>query len=131
MNGPKTPDLNGYLAAVVVSILVMPAIYLTVLALGDGELAFLVLYPFGLVYAAIVGVPMALVGLPVVHLVARRLESQADQVVVAGVVGFALAFVLASIVDGSDSGAIFGLVTGASTMIGRASVIGLVERRHR
>lgn len=80
-------------------------------------------------YTAMCSIPFAIVGIPLVHLLARRVESQGGQVVITGgvtvaVVGAGVGF----LTDSSDLGFSIGAATALATMAGRAAVIPLVRR---
>jgi hypothetical protein len=83
-------------------------------------------------YTTMCSIPFALVGIPLVHLIGRRVESQGGQVVITGgvtvlVVGVGVGLLTSS----SDAGVWVGAGTALATMAGRAAVIPLVRRQAR
>ncbi|WP_322937320.1 hypothetical protein [Nocardioides bizhenqiangii] len=96
------------------------------------------LWCYYFVFAAVVALPLALVGVPVIHLVCRHHASQVVHVVVTGLVSFALVFVVLGLMLAAGGGrdllpffTAAAAVVAAATMVGRASVIPLVRRRQR
>jgi hypothetical protein len=81
------------------------------------------------IYTTMCSIPFAIVGIPLVHLLARRVESQGGQVVITGGVTIAVVCAGVALVTGSfDLGFWIGAGTALATMAGRAAVIPLVRR---
>ncbi|MEZ0577507.1 hypothetical protein [Nocardioides sp. MH1] len=127
----RTPGIDGYLLAYVVSVACF-ALLPVALAVLTGpvhvEELFGILVVMA-VYTTVCSAPFALVAIPVVHLLSKRCETQAGQVVATGavtviVVGSTLAVLTGSAVVGLG----VGVLTACTTMTGRAAVIPLVRR---
>jgi hypothetical protein len=127
--GVGSPGIVGYLLADLVAVaavaLVLPAVSDFSGGIG-GYLSGVVLVG---IFASLYSIPLAAVGIPIVHFCCLRVRSQWVHVMAAGLVGFAAAVVPVALLGG-DLDMLPGLVLGAATAIGRAAVIPLaLERR--
>lgn len=122
MSSPYTPGPGGYALGVLVSWLA----FLAPLMIAFG--------PYVLVAAVVVvvvGTPIGLIGVVVTHLACREAPHQGAHVLVAGLSGFTIVFVLGVVFEGDDSGPLL-LVSawvGLAGAIGRAAVIPSVRMR--
>jgi hypothetical protein len=82
------------------------------------------------VFAFIYSVPLAAVGIPIVHVSCLRVRSQAVHVLAAGLVGVAAAMVPLALTGGGLD-IVPGLYLGAATAIGRAVVIPMARSRRQ
>lgn len=137
---PNTPGFGGYVVMFLVSLLVAPTAFVVggvLLSGGDDGLGILAIWPIVAIYQLIFAIPLAAVGLPVIHLLCRRARAQWVHVLVAGLVPGAL--LVAFLVVGPGIGsldseglgllAMIGVPAGIGSAAGRAGVIGLVRRR--
>ena len=131
-HGVGSPGIGGYVLADLASV----AALAVMLPLEDVTSGGLGGYLAGVVFVGLFGffysIPLALVGIPIVHFSTLRVRNQAVHVLAAGLVGF-LASVVSAVVFGGlanigDSWG-FGLLLGCATAIGRAAVIPLARRR--
>jgi hypothetical protein len=127
--GVGSPGIGGYVladvAAVAALAVLLPSVDATVADLGD-YLAGVALVGF---YAFFYSIPLALVGIPIVHFCCLRVRNQAVHVLAAGLVGTAMITLPVLVLSGELSGA--GLYLGAATAIGRAAVIPLALARRQ
>jgi hypothetical protein len=125
MSGPNTPGVGGYALGIMVSWLVV--LVSSVFLLGP--------YVFYLaVPMAVVGIPLFVLGSVLTHFACRETSSQAAHVLVAGLSGFTLAFLLTTGAAADGLGSLLRLLAfpawvGMAAAIGRASVICLVPER--
>ena len=122
--GVGSPGIGGYvladLAAVATLALALPAFSDPSGGVG-GYLGLMVLVAFfGLFYS----IPLAVVGIPIVHFCCLRVRSQAVHVLAAGLVGVAVGTVPFALTGGGVD-LVPGLVLGLTTAVGRAAVIPL------
>lgn len=141
------PTTVLYVLAVAASVVTLATGIAVVMVAGatlsgarDGVLAaFVIIWVAALVYGSVIALPLACVGVPIIHRLCRDVESQSTQVAITGLVSLGLVLGIVGAVgtmDGSGGGAwvvgfLVGLPVAASTMVGRASVIPLVRRRQR
>lgn len=124
-----TPGGVGYLLAVLVSVVATAlVISVEILVVGGPLAAILALVESGIL-ATVFAVPIAPLGVLLVHLACRRMEEQWVHVLAAGLAGVLTGAAFSALVDvGSplvDSWPLT-LTLGLATATGRASVIGLV-----
>jgi hypothetical protein len=139
MSGPQwTPGVAGYLLSVAVSVLITALVTALEILVVGGPIQASAAFVECLVLAGLLSVPIAPVGVLLVHLACRRVEAQWVHVLAAGLAGLLSGLAFSALVDvgGSDVLAIWPLTLalGFATAVGRASVIGRVPgvraRRH-
>lgn len=138
MNGPHTPGILGYLLALIVSWLVF-AVFVVVpgaAATGDplNALGALIVYvPIVMIAGAIYGLPIAVAGVIVVHLLCFQARDQWIHVLAAGLIGIALAAVQFHWFLNGPPGwsTVMALVVGLAAAVGRLAVLPLVTSRRR
>ncbi|KAA1415422.1 hypothetical protein F0U44_20735 [Nocardioides humilatus] len=127
-----TPGIDGYLLAYLISVgcVVLFVVAVEVAFEPDNAVYAPAMVVVMSAYAGVLSLPFALVGIPLVHVVASPCRTQTAQVLLTGVVTVVLvslgsAWILGSLLGG----AIVGVPTACATMIGRAAVIPLVTHR--
>lgn len=129
---PHDPGLLGYAAAVVIAY-AANGVLVGLRVAADDPVAGLGLatvgLPFTMMYEATYGLPFALVGVALLHLICQHLPEQWVHVTVAGMLGAATgAFLSGTILEGHLVGWNAAQVA-LATAVGRAAVIPLVVRR--
>jgi hypothetical protein len=128
--GDGSPGVLGYvladLKAVGALALVMPLFS----GFSDGFLAYPIEFVVVGFFAFLYSIPLAAVGIPVVHFSCLRVRSQAVHVLAAGLVGVA-AGVVPIVALGGGLDLVPGLFLGAATAVGRAVVIPMALARRK
>lgn len=125
--GVGSPGVGGYVLANFASVaalaVLLPSVDATMADFGD----YLTGVAIVAVYAFFFSIPLALIGIPIVHFCCLRVRNQAVHVLAAGVVGVAVITLPVLVLSGELEGA--GLYLGVATAIGRAAVIPLALAR--
>ncbi|MCL2542564.1 MAG: hypothetical protein FWE71_08920 [Nocardioidaceae bacterium] len=147
-HGVNTPGIGGYLLMTVVALVVSPLVLGSFFGIAGAESTDSVGTVIGTtlwmivvvaIFQLVIAVPLALVSLPVVHLLCRRVRAQWVHVVVFGIVPLLAFMVWVGIEAGRDGwtwngageAAFIGGVAAIGAMAGRAVMIPLVHRRRR
>lgn len=134
----NTPGPAGYLLALLISIPAMPALAVVygwiwaavddTTAAGEPAIDLIVMWPYASLVVSFVAVPLALVGIPLVHLLSARTRPQVVHVVMTGAVTFAEVCLLFG-GPGDELARTLAVFAAAATMVGRAAVIPMVLAR--
>jgi len=136
LRGAGAPGLGGYVLAVLASAVCLGLVLgvaeviaeSETLAFAPEDLIYVVLLPLGVAALAVIyGLPAALLGCLVVHLVCLRVPLQGVHVAMAGLAGVAAGVVYGGVLFDGFYG--LWLPLGIATMVGRAAVIPLVRGR--
>jgi hypothetical protein len=122
---PNTPGIGGYLLAVAVAF-AWNALFLagTAAGLGGFVVGWIAVYLYSLWF----GLPIALAGVLVVHLLCCRVRAQWVHVAVAALSGFVLTALLFGSLSG-DPMTLLALSVGVAAGLGRVAVVPAVHRR--
>lgn len=126
-SGAGSPGIGGYALAWLVSVVVV-GVEVTAPALLEEPLGFLVLVAFVWVYAAVFGVPAALLGVLLVHLLTLRVRHQWVHVALAGLVGSAAGAAYTQLLFADDMPGL-AWELGVATAVGRAAVVPMARAR--
>ena len=127
--GRAAPGPGGYVLAVLVADLLTTSTITIVLAAGSVSDLPIVLVAVSIL-VLVCSVPIALVCVPVVHLLSRRHPQQWWHMAVTGMVTLAAA-VLAGFVSGEPANALAFAPVAAATVLGRAALAPAVRRARR
>ena len=135
MRSLSTPGLAGYVLGVAVSQLVCALLMLFWLNAGLGPAGWVAAalhLPIALIEVSTYGLPVAVVGVALVHATCHRIRWQSVHVLVAGTAGLALAWAWTDLTGLASLGPpahTISVIIGVSAAAGRAAVIPLVVRR--
>jgi hypothetical protein len=127
--GVGSPGIGGYVLADLAAVATLAVLLPLTGGFESGVAAYVSVVLLVGFFALFYSIPLALVGIPIVHFACLRVRNQAVHVLAAGVVGVAVADVASALGTGDAESWAGGLYLGVATAIGRAAVIPLALAR--